>query len=31
MTKKCEECDIIAELTNNCCDRCHNRIYGTTY
>jgi len=28
---RCEECGVIEDLTNNCCDRCHNRIYGTTY
>jgi len=31
MTDRCEECGIIDDLTNNCCNRCHNRIYGTTY
>ena len=29
--QRCEECGVIEDLTNTCCDRCHNKIYGTTY
>ena len=29
---RCEMCGVsVEDLTNNCCDRCHNEQYGTTY